>query len=68
MFVSFNANVLSPLKAVQQSFVYAFSKKRSIVLFFIFFLYCNVVSFFMFYESGFLTKYSSVRYSERKNK
>ena len=66
MFVSFNGNVFSPENAVQQSFVYTFTKKRSIVLFVIFFLYCNVDLFSMLHESGFLTKYSSVRYSERK--
>ena len=33
-----------------------------------FFLYCNVDLFFMLRESGFLTKYSSARFSERKNK
>ena len=66
MFVSFNANVLSPLNAVQQSFVYAFSKKRSIVLFVTFSFI--VMSFYSlcYARSGFLTKYSGVRYSEKK--
>ena len=33
-----------------------------------FFLFCNVPLFFMLCESGFLTKYSSVRYGEGKTK
>ena len=42
--------------------VYYFTKKRSIVLCVLFFLYCNVALFFLLCESQFLTKYSSVRY------
>ena len=58
MFVSSNGIVFSP-------FVFSFAKKRSIVLCF---LYCNVALFLMLCNSGFLTKYSNVRKSERKKK
>ena len=68
MFVSSNGNVFYPQNAVQQSFVYSFTKKRSIALCLMshFFLYCNVTLFFMSCASAFLIKHSNVRHSRRK--
>ena len=52
-------------KILWQSIVYSFTKKRSIVLCVIFFLYCNVALFFLLCESRLLTKYSQLSLRRR---